>query len=353
MPFTNVLTQKLGIRFPIVQGPFGGGLSSIDLLSAVSDAGGLGSFGAHHLAPDAIKALVQDIRKATRAAFAINLWVSNRDHHIDSISRTKFDSYLRAFEPHYRKLDIDPPEFTDVFSHDFEKQVEAAIAAAPPALSFVYGVPGRHIIEACRARGIVTIGTATTMEEAIALEADGVDVIVATGFEAGGHRVSFLKAPEDCLTGTLALVPQIVDAVDLPVIAAGGIADVRGVRAAMALGAQGVQVGTAFLACSQSGTSDLHRDVLMTDRARHTVLSRAFTGRLARFIENDFIRDIELSEELPAAFPVQSYFTAPIKSASTTQNNSNYASLYAGQGAPLLKHTDAADLLQALAGDFQ
>lgn len=352
MPFTNALTQKLGIRFPIVQGPFGGGLSSIELASTVSGAGGLGSFGAHHLAPDAIRTLVQDIRQATQAAFAINLWVSNRDHHIDGISRSKFDSYLRAFEPYYNKLDIDPPAFTEVFSHDFEKQAEAAIAAEPPALSFVYGVPGRHIIEACRAKGIVTMGTATTVDEALALEAGGVDVIVATGFEAGGHRVSFLKEPENCLTGTLALVPQIVDAVNLPVIAAGGIADIRGVRAALALGAHGVQVGTAFLACRQSGTSDLHRDILMTDQAHHTVLSRAFTGRLARFIENDFIRDVERCEDPPAPFPVQSFFTAPIKSAANTHANGDYASLYAGQGASLLKHTDAADLLLALAADF-
>lgn len=353
MVFSNSLTEKLGIRFPIIQGPFGGGLSSIDLLATVSNAGGLGSYGAHHLAPEGIKELVGDVRVATKARFAINLWVSNRDHYIESISKSSFDRYLEAFAPLYERVGVEPPVFTEAFSHNFEKQAEAAIEAGPPALSFVYGVPGRHIIDACRARGIITIGTATTLDEALALEAGGLDVLVATGFEAGGHRISFLKAPEDCLTGTFALVPQIADRVSIPVVAAGGIADVRGVRAAMALGAKGVQVGTAFLACRQSGTSDLHRDILMTDRARNTVLSRAFTGRLARFIENDFIRQVEHSDILPAPFPVQSFFAGPIKSAATARGDNEFASLYAGQGAPLLKHNEATDLFQALATDFQ
>lgn len=352
MTFTNAFTEKLGARFPVVQGPFGGGLSSVELASTVSNGGGVGSFGAHHLAPEEIKALVRSIREATREPFAINLWVSNRDHYIDGISRAEFDTYLNAFAPYYDHLGIEPPAFTDQFSHDFEKQAEAAIAAAPPVLSFVYGVPGRHIIEACRSKAIMTIGAATTVEEASALEAGGVDAIVATGFEAGGHRVSFLKAPETCLTGTFALIPQVADAVSIPVIAAGGIADARGVHAALALGAHAVQVGTAFLACHQSGTSDHHREILMTDKARHTVLSRAFTGRLARFIENDFIRSVDSSAQLPAPFPIQSFFTSPIKGAAAKQRNSSYASLYAGQGAALLKHRDAADLLRALTKDF-
>lgn len=352
MTFSNALTQKLGIRFPIIQGPFGGGLSSIDLLATVSNAGGLGSFGAHHLAPDAISTLVRDIRTATQSPFAINLWVSNRDHYIDGLNRREFDGYVRSFAPFYKQLGIEPPAFTSVFSYDFDRQADAAIEAGPPALSFVYGVPGRHIIDACRAKGIVTIGTATTLDEALALEAGGLDVLVVTGFEAGGHRVSFLKTPEDCLTGTFALVPQVADKVGVPVIAAGGVADVRGVRAAMTLGADGVQVGTAFLACRQSGTSDQHREILMTERARHTVLSRAYTGRLARFIENDFIRAVERSDTLPAPFPIQSFFAGPIKSAAASLGESEFASLYAGQGAPLLQHRDAADLFQALAIDF-
>lgn len=353
MVFSNSVTEKLGIRFPVIQGPFGGGLSSIELLATVSNAGGLGSFGAHHLSPDDIKKLVDDIRAATKTRFAINLWVSNRDHYIESISKSSFDGYLEAFAPLYERVGAEPPVFTGIFSHNFEKQVEAAIEARTPVLSFVYGVPGRHVIEACRSRGIITIGTATTLDEALALEAGGLDVLVATGFEAGGHRVSFLKDPEDCLTGTFALVPQIADRVSIPVVAAGGVADVRGVRAALALGAEGVQVGTAFLACRQSGTSDLHRDILMTDRARNTVLSRAFTGRLARFIENDFIRQVEHSDVLPAPFPVQSFFAGRIKSAATAGGDSEYASLYAGQGAPLLSHNEASKLFRDLVSDFQ
>lgn len=353
MTYGNRFTDLLGLRYPIIQGPFGGGLSSIELLRVVSDAGGLGSFGAHHLAPADITALIADIRKATEAPFAINLWVSNRDHYIDAISRRDFNDHSRAFAPIYESVEAKAPDFTTVFSHEFEAQAAAAIEAAPPALSFVYGVPGQHIIEACRAQSIATIGTATTLDEALALEAAGIDMLVATGFEAGGHRVSFMREAEDSLTGTMALVPQIVDKVRIPVIAAGGIADARGVRAAMALGASGVQVGTAFLACHESGTSDLHRDILMTARARYTVLSRAFTGRLARFIENNAIRDMEAAETLPLPFPIQSYFTAPLKAAATEIGNAEYASLYAGQGAPLLEHRSAANLFHALTVDFR
>ncbi len=352
MVLSNDLIKKLGICYPVIQGPFGGGLSNIELLSTVSDLGGLGSYGAHHLPPTAISQLIADIRGRTTKPFAINLWVSNRDHFIDGVSRRDFDAYSRRFEPLYAAVGVDLPEFTETYSHDFDQQVEAAIDAQVPVLSFVFGVPSPHIIRACQDKGIITIGTATTVEEAILLQTRGIDIVVATGFEAGGHRVSFLKEPEDCLTGTFALVPQVADSLTIPVVAAGGIADARGVRAAMALGAQGVQVGTAFLATNQSGTSAMHRDVLFSDRAKHTVLSRAFTGRLARFIENKAINFIEQTEGLPLRFPLQSYFTGPIKAAATKHNNSDFASLYAGQAAPLLKHHEAEEMFNSLIADF-
>jgi len=352
MVLSNELTKKLGIRYPVIQGPFGGGLSSIELLTTVSNLGGLGSYGAHHLPPKAISQLITDIRAQTSEPFAINLWVSSRDHFIDGVSRRDFDEYSRRFEPLYAAVDAELPEFTETFSHDFDQQVEAAIDARAPVLSFVFGVPGPQIIKKCRDNGIVTIGTATTVDEAILLQTSGVDIVVATGFEAGGHRVSFLKEPEDCLTGTFALIPQVADSLTVPIVAAGAIADARGVRAAMALGAQGVQVGTAFLAANQSGTSVKHRDILFSDRARHTVLSRAFTGRLARFIENETINFVEKTEGLPLRFPLQSYFTGPIKAAAAKHNNNDFASLYAGQGAPLLKHHEAEQMFNSLIVDF-
>ncbi|MGH1441414.1 MAG: NAD(P)H-dependent flavin oxidoreductase [Cellvibrionaceae bacterium] len=347
----NELTTLLNIRYPIVQGPFGGGLSSIELLSTVSNAGGLGSYGAHHLSPEEIGPLVANIRLKTSSPFAINLWLSNSDHD-ENVSRDQFEQYADLFGPIYRRFNLPLPNYVEHYSENPADQVDAAIQAAPPVLSFVFGVPDHEVIDRCKEKNIITIGTATTVSEAIALKKVGIDLVVATGFEAGGHRVSFLKEPEDCLTGTFALIPQVVDQLDIPVIAAGGIADIRGVRAAMALGAQGVQIGTAFLACKESGTSNQHRQILFKKQSEATVLSRAYTGRLARFVENEYIRAIEKTAQLPLPFPLQSFFSKAIKTAATKKNDDEYMSLYAGQAVSLLKHQRAEMLFQSLVTDF-
>ena len=168
----------------------------------------------------------------------------------------------------------------------FEEQVRVLIDAKVPAFSFIYGIPPKDILDECRAKGIVIIGTATTPDEAIELQKANVDVIAASGFEAGGHRGSFLRASEDSLTGTFSLVPQVADLVSVPVVAAGGIADARGIVAAFVLGAEGVQIGTAFLACEESGASPQHREALLRGEAGQTALTRGFTGRLGRGIKN-------------------------------------------------------------------
>ncbi len=341
----NKLTAALGITYPIIQGPFGGGLSTIELLTTVSNAGGMGSYGAHALSPQNIHTLITDVRTKTKNPFAINLWVSNHDDGGLHMDKDAFNDYLKHFTPYYNELNIAPPVFPEKYTERFEEQIEATIDAAPPVLSFVFGIPTADIIERCHQKGIITIGAATTLDEALAIEAAGIDIILATGLEAGGHRVSFLKPAEESLYGSLALIPQIVDRVNIPVISAGGIVDTRGINAALALGAQGVQIGTAFLACKESGTSDLHRELLFSDAAHKTVLSRAFTGRLARFIENDFIRSIEQSSTLPLGFPIQSFFTSFLKKAATEKNSKEFSSLYAGQGAPLLKHKSALSLM--------
>ena len=348
----NELTKKLGIEYPVIQGPFGGGLSTVKLLAAVSNAGGMGSFGAHILSPSGISELINDIRKETDRPYAINLWVSDHDEGGLNTQREAFNDYVGYFKPYYDALNIKLPEFPDKYTENYEEQVEAVIEAAPPVFSFVYGIPSHDVLERCRRKKITTIGAVTTLEEALAMEEAGVDIILATGLEAGGHRVSFMDKPENSLYGGLALVPQIVDRVKIPVICAGGIVDSRGVKAALALGAQGVQIGTAFLACEESGTSTMHRDVLFSDASYKTVLSRAFTGRLARFIPNKFIDAIEQSKELPLPFPIQSFFTSTIKKSAHEQGNRNFASFYAGQGAPLLKHKKARALIEAIVADM-
>lgn len=339
------LLDLLQIKFPVVQGPFGGGISTIELATTVSNAGGMGSFGAYQMSPDAILKLCADLRAKTDQAFNINLWVSDHDPGGLDMSAAKFSQYCEIFRPIYEELGLTLPEPPAKHLERYEDQVEALIEARPPVFSFVFGVPSAKILEKCRRAGIITIGTATNVEEAKVLDQAGVDAIVATGFEAGGHRVSFLRQAEQSLFGTLALVPQVVDAVKVPVIAAGGIADRRGLLAAQVLGAQAAQIGTAFLACKESGTTDLHRQQLFSDHARYTKLSRAYTGRLARFIPNAFIENWT-GPILP--FPLQSWFTAPIKQQASALQNLNHTAHYAGQGAPLLQHRSARDLMESL-----
>src|SRR4029077_11424944 len=251
-----------------------------------SNFGGLGSFGAHTLAPTAIEDAIAQIRALTSRPFAMKLWVSMEDEGVGASDESAFNRSLAPLAVHLDALGAPRPTYKPYSPARFEDQARVLLDAKVPVFSFIFGVPPREIMEECRANDIVTIGTATTADEAAALEEAGVDAIAASGYEAGGHRGSFLRSAEDSLTGTLSLVPQIVDAVDVPVIAAGGIGDARGVVAVLALGAEGVQIGTAFLACEESGASRLHREALRGQDIGHTGLTRGFTGRLARGIHN-------------------------------------------------------------------
>lgn len=349
----GAVAQRLGLARPIVQGPFGGGLSSVDLVTAVSDAGGLGSFGAHLLDGAGIADVAKAIRSRTNRPFALNLWLPFEDSEGPLVDDAGYEDYIGLLAPFYVELGIDPPARPERFTPCFDEQMEAVFDAHPAAFSFVFGVPSPWILDRCRTLGIATIGTATTPDEAVALDAAGVDLIVATGFEAGGHRVSFLRQPEDCLTGSLSLIPQVVDAVHAPVIAAGGIADGRGIVAALALGAQAVQIGTAFLACDESNASALHRERLFSDDAKHTGLTRAFSGRLARGLSNRLMEQLRRKEDALAPYPVQSWLTGTMRPAAEAQGRTDLMSLWAGQSSPLLRHRSASSLMIALTQEVE
>lgn len=341
-------TRRFGLEYPIVLGPFGRGSSSFRLTAAVSEMGGLGSFGANDLAPEDVFHTAAEIRKLTARPFAINLWVSTFDDGGDALADACYERLLRVLEPWYRELNVPLPPKPDATPRDFEQQVEALLAARPPAFSFVFGIPSSRVLAECRAREIVTIGGAATLREAVALEAAGVDMIVASGFEAGGHRTSFLEPAEDSLVGTFSLVRQIADRVEVPVIAAGGIADGRGVAAALVLGADAAQIGTAFLACEESGAHPLHRETLFREEAATTALTRAFTGRVARGISNCFANQMKShgAEILP--YPVQSWALAPLRAAAVAQGRTDLINLWAGQSASLLRHRKAETLFASL-----
>jgi nitronate monooxygenase len=345
--------QLIGVRFPIVQGPFGGGLSSVQLTASVTNAGGLGSFGAHTLDPDRIAALVADLKVRISGPFAVNLWVPQPAERDLRLSEAEFDRHLDRLRPYLRELDLPEPVFTETFTPAFERQVEALFQAQPPVFSFVMGIPPADVLREASRRGIATIGTATTVDEAVALEAAGVDAIVASGSDAGGHRGAFLRPVERSLVGTFSLVPQVVDAVSVPVIAAGGIADARGVVAALALGADGVQIGTAFLATEESGASAVHKRSLTSPAARETVLTRVFTGRTARGIPNRFQEEMAAFEGEVPPYPIHGALTQDLRRAANERGLHDYVHLWAGQAAPLTTSRPAADLVSTLVAETE
>jgi len=342
------VTRRLKLDVPIVQGPFGSGLSAVDLVVAVSESGGLGSFGVHHLDGAGIRAIDAQIRARTRRTYALNLWIPLGDSDDPRMTDAQWSAACELLRPCFDELYVPMPARPARFGPHYQEQIETLLELRPPAFSFVFGVPSPDVLERCRGSGIATLGAATTAAEAKLLADTGVDMIVASGFEAGGHRASFLQEPEDCLTGTMALIPQVTDTVKVPVIAAGGIADGRGIAAALKLGAAGAQVGTAFLACEESNATPLHRAKLFSADARRTTLTRAFTGRLARSIHNAFIDAMHGKQKLLAPYPVQAWLTAQLKTAALAANRPDVISLWSGQGAPLIRHRRAAELLRSL-----
>ncbi|MDR6971573.1 nitronate monooxygenase [Leifsonia shinshuensis] len=345
------LRELLGIETPVVLGPFGG-LSSVELTATVSSAGGLGSFGLYGLGPERIAAVAAEIRERTDRPFALNLWLPYQGPGErapgDGFDRAEFDRAVADLGRLFAEAGVEPPAWPVPGLPPFEEQLEAVLAARPAAVSFVFGVPSADVVERAHRNGVRVIGAATTVPEAQALEAGGVDAIVASGLEAAGHRPSFLAAPEASLVGSMALIPQVVDAVSVPVIAAGGIADRRGVAAAFALGAAGVQVGSAFLATQQSVAPPVHRERMRGALAHETVLTRSMSGRPARGLPNRAVRTIEESGTR-ASFPLQNILTGVFRRRAAELGDPELLSLWMGQAAGLSRHDDAVDVFAELA----
>jgi nitronate monooxygenase len=345
----NRLTAKLGIDYPVIQGPLGG-LSTQNLTAAVSNFGGLGSFAAHSLTPGAIKDVIAEMRTLTSKPFAMNLWVSMEDQGARTSDENAFNKSLAPLAAHIAALGAPRPQYKPYPWIRFEDQARVLLDQNVPVFSFIYGIPPQEILEECRTKRIVTIGTATTPEEATALQEAGVDAIVASGFEAGGHRGSFLRSAEDSLTGIFSLVPQIADMVDVPVIAAGGIADARGIVAALALGAEAVQMGTAFLSCEESGASLVHRQALQGKAAGRTALTKGFTGRLARGIHNRLLEELNQAGTPILPYPLQRTLFRNLAIPAEAAGRSDLLPLWAGQSANLSRCTDVVAFLTSLVG---
>jgi len=327
-----------------------GGPGTPALVAAVCEAGALGFLGAGYLPPDAIRLAIREVRARTRRPFGVNLFVP------ESGSRPPTDGELSAasvpLEEMRRELGVAPPGPLPP-PPDFAAQLAAVKEERVAIFSFAFGALPAAEVADLHGRGSVVLGTATTPGEARALEAAGVDAVVAQGAEAGGHRSTFAGPFESSLIGTLALVPQVVDAVRLPVVAAGGIMDGRGIVAALALGAVAVQMGTAFLACTESGTHPLHLEALFARRELDTTrLTRSFSGRPARGFANRFMVEVEKAGTI-LPYPYQNALTADLRRAAAREGRSDLMAMWAGQGAPMAVPRSARQLVADLVAEAE
>lgn len=348
MWYQTKASKILGIQYPVLQGPFGGNLSSVELVATVSNMGGLGGYGVYNLSPEEIIEVDRKIRLATNKPYNINLFVSDTDAPDGTVSDEQFNRTQQLFKPYFEELGIPLPGKPEPFKSRFENQVEVILHQRPPVFSFMFGIPSADILEQCHQLGIVTIGAATTLDEAIVLESAGVDLVIASGFEAGGHRPSFLAPAEKSTIGTFVLLQLIREKVKIPVIAAGGIADGKGLAAALALGADAAQIGTAFLATDESNATAIHKQMLRSDAAKYTTLSRVFTGRLGRGITSRVAEDLHSLEKEFLPFPLQTTFMSHLRKAAMEKEKWDMVLFWGGQIAPLLKHTKAAELMNAI-----
>ncbi|MFD2330952.1 NAD(P)H-dependent flavin oxidoreductase [Cohnella sp. GCM10020058] len=350
-PMETSFTRRLGIPHPIVQAPMAGGPATPELAATVSNAGGLGSLGAGYWSPAQIRDAIRAVRRRTDRPFAVNLFVPERPGTKatdDDVSA--MNAHLNAYRA---KLGIEPDPALPANAVSFEDQLQVLLEEEVPVFSFTFGIPPAETIEALKRRGIVIVGTATTIAEGIRLEAAGVDAIVAQGSEAGGHRGTFLSEAADALIGTLALVPQLADRVSVPVIASGGIMDGRGLAASLALGASAAQMGTAFLASPESGAHAAHKRLVLSSAEDATAVTVAYSGKAARGIRTDFMRDMHAYPGTIPDYPIQNALTRDIRQAAAQADDPSLMSLWAGQGLRLATAQAAADIVNRTVAEAQ
>lgn len=339
------LQDLLGIELPIIQAPMAGVQGSA-LAIAVSNAGGLGSLPCALLDVDGIRREIAAIRAQTSRPFNVNFFC----HTEPELDAARDRVWRAALSPYFTELGIDADTIQAgpgraPFNSDIADVIEES---RPAVVSFHFGLPSSDLVARVRASGAKILSSATTVDEARWLEAHGVDAVIAQGLEAGGHRGVFLSDDLSTQTGTLALVPQVVAAVKVPVIAAGGIADRTGVAAAMALGAAGVQVGTAYLLCPEATTSPLHRAALASDRARVTAITNVFTGRPARAIVNRIVRELGPISHAAPAFPLAVPTVYALRAKAESLGREDFSPMWAGQNTSGCRAIPAADLTSEL-----
>ena len=344
MPIVHTqITRLLQCELPIVQAPMAGGGDTPALVAAVGNARGFGFLGAAYSGPEQIGELARAVRALSSHPFGINLFapVAASDFGDIEAARTRL-------APFYAEFGLDVPLHAPPADR-FDAQLGAALATEATAVGFTFGLPPHESLARIKGAGKILIGTATTVAEGLVLRDAGVDAIVAQGSEAGGHRGTFLGDFGAAMIGTMALVPQLVDATGLPVIASGGIMDGRGIAAALALGAGAVQLGTAFLTCTEAGIVDAYKNAIVTAAEDDTRITRAFSGRPARGLVNRFLHEME--DAAIAPFPIQNALTRPLRSTAARQGRVEFLSLWCGQAPRLARRIGAAELVARLADE--
>jgi nitronate monooxygenase len=343
------LSELLGTRYPLIQAPMAG-VSTPELVAAVSGAGALGSLGGATLPPDQLRSDIEAVRGLTDAPFAVNVFAPLET----PPAPEQVAAMSEALAPWRERFGLEPagepgpppPSIVD-------EQLAAVIEARPAAFSFTFGIPPADALDEMRDAGIKLIGTATAPGEAVMLEEAGCDAVVAQGSEAGGHRGTFALSFERALIGTMALVPQVVDAVSVPVIAAGGIMDGRGIAAGLTLGAAGAQLGTAFIACPESAAPNPYKRSLAESDASATTVTHAFTGRPARGIRTSFFDELEHSSSEIPPYPLQAMLLAELRETGLERGELDVVMRLAGQGAPMVRELPAAELVERLVAEAE
>ncbi len=341
------MTELLKIEYPIIQAPMAGGITTSKLVTEVSNSGGLGMIGAGYLTATQTREQIREIKQLTSNSFGINLFVPNEF----KVTEKEVKLANEILSPIREQLNLSPKDNFEISTfhnayETFNEQVKVVIKEKVPICSFTFGIPSKEIIAELKQHNIILIGTATTVREAIENEKSGMDIVVVQGSEAGGHRGTFIDGYQESLVGLMSLIPQVVDNVSIPVISAGGIMDGRGLMASLCLGAKGVQMGTAFLTCVESGAHKAHKEAILHANEDQTVLTRSFSGKWARGIKNKFILKMSEHEEFLPDYPVQNTLTQEIRKTSSAQNNRDFMSLWSGQSTRLAKNQSVEILIK-------
>ena len=344
----NPLLNKLGIQNPVIQGPMGGGPSTPELVAAVSNAGGLGSLGAAYLKPDEITAAIQRIKSLTNKPFNVNLFAGGYEAKTDPDPAPMLDVLAEIHE----SLGLPAPTLPQLPPDPFAAQLEAVLDTGAPIFSFTFGIPDADAMARLKARHVAILGTATTVKEAQMLAEAGADAIVAQGAEAGAHRGTFAGSFEASMIPTFDLVREIRSGVSLPVIASGGIMDGRDLASVLRLGASAAALGTAFLTCPESGAPEAHKQAILAARKDTTVITRAFSGRPARGLTNNFIAKLAGREEIILSYPRQNILTRAMRTAAAKIGDSGFLSLWAGRGVARARAIPAAELVKKLVDEM-